>query len=299
MHSPARRAARVRVGVAGWDYADWNGIVYPVGSGRAFDRLAYLSRFVDVVEINSTFYRPAAPRVASSWVRRTAHRNEFRFTAKAHRSWTHESQDPTSDRVSATLEGLRPLRDADRLGALLVQFPQSFHDGRRQRERIDRLAEAAEGWPLVIEVRHVSWQSEDVESWFSSRGIGWCLVDQPRVGRSTLGALPRVTGPTAYMRLHGRNRSDWFRADAGRDQRYDYLYPRVQMRTLAQQARRMACRAEQLFVIQNNHFRGQALVNALQMKRLLGGETPRAPQELVATYPQLEAEVVTEYTRLF
>ena len=61
----------------------------------------------------------------------------------------------------------------------------------------------------------------------------------------------------------------------------------------------MAGHAEELFVIQNNHFRGQALVNALQMKRLLQGGAPRAPEELVLAYPELESEVTVERSRLF
>jgi uncharacterized protein YecE (DUF72 family) len=298
VNEPSPAQCTVRVGVAGWDYADWSGRVYPPGAARGFDRLAWLSRFVDVVEINSTFYRPAAARTAASWARRTADRRGFTFTAKAHRSWTHDAEGPGSD-FAATLEGLRPLREADRLGALLLQFPQSFHDRAAARERIDRLADRLEGWPLAVEFRHVSWESGDVAEWLRRRGIGWCVVDQPRVGRSTARALPRLTGRLAYLRLHGRNGADWFRADAGRDARYDYLYSSAELRPLARLARGLAERAEELYVIQNNHFRGQALVNALQMKRLLQGGAPRAPEELVRAYPELRAEVSVERSRLF
>jgi len=297
--SPAvRRSACIRVGVAGWDYADWNGVVYPPGAVRGFDRLAHVSRFVDVIEINSTFYRPVAPRTAVSWARRTSGRPGFTFTAKAHRSWTHEAEGPAQV-FRAALEGLRPLREADRLGALLIQFPQSFHDGDAARDRITRLADRLEGWPLAIEVRHVSWEAADAAEWLASRGLGWCLVDQPRVGRSTARALARVTGRLAYLRLHGRNRADWFREDAGRDARYDYLYSAAELRPLARAARQMALRAEEVYVIQNNHFRGQALANALQMKRILQGGAPAAPAELVLACPQLAGEVTAERSRLF
>ena len=43
------------VGVAGWDYPDWEGVVYPAAAGRRFDRLAWIARFVDVVERYSAF----------------------------------------------------------------------------------------------------------------------------------------------------------------------------------------------------------------------------------------------------
>src|SRR6185436_14212487 len=96
----------IGVGVAGWDYPDWNGIVYPKRASRGFDRLAWMARFVDVIEVNATFYRPVAPRVAASWIPRVAARPAFRFTAKAHRSFTHESWDNAASVVGATLEGL-------------------------------------------------------------------------------------------------------------------------------------------------------------------------------------------------
>ena len=290
----------MRIGVAGWDYPDWVGPVYPRRGGRGIDRLVYLSRFVDVLEINSTFYRPVAPRTAESWVRRTAPRAaEFRFSAKAHRSWSHETDAPAAETIATTLEGLRPLHDAGRLCALLVQFPQSFHHDEAARSRLLWLAERLSGWPAVVEVRHAGWQREDAVRWFEQLPLAWCVVDQPRIGRSTARPLPQVRHGLAYLRLHGRNRADWFREEAGRDARYDYLYSIPELEELASTARSMAERATELVVVQNNHFRGQALVNALQLKHLLGGERPPAPEPLVQAYPDLAEHVRVERTTLF
>jgi uncharacterized protein YecE (DUF72 family) len=289
----------IHLGVAGWDYPDWNGVVYPTGAERRFDRLEYISRYVDVVEINSSFYRPIPPRVAESWVRRTISTRGFRFTAKSHRSWTHEPEVSLRESVGVTLEGLAPLRTAGILGALLIQFPQSFHFHSRSLDRIDRLIDLAAGWPLVVEVRHASWEAEEASEWFEKSGAGRCVVDQPLIVRSTSRCIPCVSGPVGYLRLHGRNLADWFRPGAGRDARYDYLYDDDEIGQLARVARTMARKADELFIIQNNHFRGQALVNALQMKRLLSDKPPPAPEELVLAYPQLEEAVEVKRTRLF
>ncbi len=288
-----------RIGVAGWDYPDWNGVVYPYRPTRGFDRLAHVARYVDTVEINSTFYRPVAPRVAESWVRRTADRPAFRFTAKSHRSWTHEPDANLERCVAATLDGLEPLRDAGKFGAVLIQFPQSFHFAPPATDRIDRLIRLAGDWPLVVELRHTSWESEPARDWFTNCGAGWCAVDQPRVGRSTLGLVNLVCGNVGYLRLHGRNRENWFKPDVGRDARYDYLYADKEVAELAATVGSMAGSAESLFVIQNNHFRGQALVNALQMRHLVEGTRPAAPDHLVASYPELSDRVTVERTRLF
>ena len=78
----------------------------------------------------------------------------------------------------------------------------------------------------MIEVRHASWERrEDVGAGSRAQALGWCVVDQPASAVRRRGPLPRVTGRLAYLRLHGRNSADWFRPDAGRDARYDYLYP--------------------------------------------------------------------------
>lgn len=284
------------VGVAGWDYPDWLGTVYPAGARQGFDRLAWIARFVDVVEINSTFYRPVAAKTAASWVRRVASRPGFRFTAKSHRSWTHDTGgDPP---IEATLEGLAPLRDAGVFGALLVQFPQSFHWTPANRGRLGRLLDQTPGWPVAVEVRHISWEEDSAAAWMRSRGAGWCVVDQPQVGHSTARPIPRVTSPLAYLRLHGRNAAHWFEEGAGRDARYDYLYTEDELRPLADAARVMAASASALYAVANNHFRGQALANALQLKHLLQGVAPDAPGELVHAYPALRARVTVTDPKL-
>jgi len=287
------------IGVAGWDYPDWNGIVYPRGSPPRFDRLAWVARFVDVVEINATFYRPVAPRVAASWIRRVAIVPAFRFTAKAHRSWTHETWDDPEAVVTPTLSGLAPLREAGLLGALLVQFPQSFHRTPESGARLARLLDVLHGWPVVVEVRHISWDDDRAAAWMHERDAGWCVVDQPRAGSRTAPARARVTAPVAYLRLHGRNEASWFDPAAGRDARYDYLYAMDELRPLAATARTMGSQAKALYVIANNHFRGQALANALQLKHLIQGVEPEAPEDLVAAYPELGAVVATKRERLF
>ncbi len=287
------------VGVAGWDYPDWDGIVYPAPPPRGFDRLAWLARFIDLVEINATFYRPAAPRAAASWIRRVRDRAGFRFSAKAHRSWTHDAGAVDDARIAPTLQGLAPLRDAGLLAALLVQFPQSFHRTPASVDRLQAILDRTEGWPLVIEARHVSWDTDAAAAWARERGCGWCVVDQPQVGPSVAPPTPRVTSGLAYLRLHGRNAENWFREDAGRDARYDYLYSPAEIDGLAETARRLARAAESTLVVQNNHFRGQALVNALQLRRRLHGARPAAPEGLVRAYPVLEADVDPERASLF
>jgi len=128
MTSSATRGV-IRFGPAGWDYPDWAGKVYPAPKPKGFDPLPYLAAYFDTVEINSTFYRPAAPNAAKKWADRVRDRDLFRFTAKLWKRFTHERGTAwTSEEVDLVRAGLDPLAEAGKLGALLLQFPWSFRN---------------------------------------------------------------------------------------------------------------------------------------------------------------------------
>ncbi len=73
---------KVYIGPAGWNYKDWEGIVYPSKAEKNFDQLAYLARFFNVIEINSSFYRPPAVKSTLKWVDRVKYNPQFTFTYK-------------------------------------------------------------------------------------------------------------------------------------------------------------------------------------------------------------------------
>ena len=86
----------IRYGVAGWDYKDWWGPVYPANHPKGFDPLNYLSQFYDTVEINSTFYGAGSAKASQTWVRRVAGNPQFKFTAKLWKRFTHDRDEPWS-----------------------------------------------------------------------------------------------------------------------------------------------------------------------------------------------------------
>jgi uncharacterized protein YecE (DUF72 family) len=277
----------VITGVAGWSYPDWKGVVYPADAGRGFSELRFLSRYVDAVELNMSFYRPPTPAMAARWVEQVAAKPEFLFTAKLWRRFTHERETPwRAGEVAAFHDGLAPLREAGRLGALLMQFPWSFEASPRNRDYLTRLGRTFARYRCVVEVRHASWAGGETLDFLRAEGLNLCNIDQP-ASRKGLGRTNAVTGPVGYYRFHGRNRAAWFARDAGRDAKYDYLYRPGELTPWANAVRERAGDAEQLFVMNNNHYRGQALVNALQMKSMLSGEKVAAPPLLARAYPVL------------
>lgn len=283
--------AVIRYGPAGWSYKDWEGLVYPRPSPRGFDPLAYLARYFDALEIDSTFYRPAAPKVAQAWVRRVAHNPRFRFTAKLFRRFTHERESAfTREEVKQVRAGLEVLRGAGRLGAVLLQFPWSFRRTDENRRWLRDVVGALEGLPLVLEVRHASWDVPEAYESLAERGVGIANIDQP-LFHDSMRPGARATSPVGYVRVHGRNYHDWFRKDAGPNARYDYLYTAEQLAPWAARIRELASAGgmEELYVVMNNHFRGKAPANALMLQALVEGRPVEAPPPLVEAYPDVLA----------
>ncbi len=277
----------IRFGPAGWEYDDWAGTVYPRPAPRGFDRLAHLSRFFGTVEVNSTFYRPFPAEVAARWCERVRDAPTFRFGAKVHRKFTHQREAYGAAEVAEARAALDRLHAEGRLGAALLQFPWSFRRGEAEEEWLRGLFRAFAGLPLVLEVRHASWDAPEVLAELAAAGVGIVNVDQPRF-RGSRGPGAEVTAAIAYVRVHGRNYRDWFRKDAGRDARYDYLYPAAELEPWAERVRGMATspRAPDVYVITNNHFRGQAPANAKMLEAMVARRRVEVPRELVAAYPE-------------
>src|ERR1044071_57678 len=153
---------KIYVGPAGWSYKDWNGIVYPAKPGSKFDPLSYLAEFFDTIEINSSFYRPPAASSSKAWARRVAHNPDFKFTTKLYKPFTHERGKATDEDERIFREGIDPLAEAGRLGALLLQFPWSFKNTEEERDYLSSLLDRFKDYPLVVELRHATWNEPAV-----------------------------------------------------------------------------------------------------------------------------------------
>ena len=285
---------RVRIGPAGWAYKDWEGIVYPVPHPRGFDPLTYLAGYFDTVEVNATFYRPTSASAARGWVDRAAAGerapDRFRFTAKLWQRFTHQRDAAfTPADVDAVRRGFDVLAESGRLGAVLVQFPWSFKRDDAGREWLDDVTRVfgrdGAAYPLVLEVRHASWHVPAFYQGLTERGIGFVNVDQPLFAKS-LGPSATATAPVGYVRLHGRNYEDWWRPDAGVEARYDYLYSAEELAPWAERTRAVAAVAPETYVVTNNHYRGQAVTNAVMLEAMLTGARVTAPPGVQAAYPE-------------
>lgn len=279
--------AKVRFGPAGWSYEDWKGIVYPAGLPRATHPVAWLSQWFDTIEVNATFYRQPDPRHALAWLRHLEDRPDFRFTLKLWEGFTHGREAwPGAAAVQAYRAGIAPLVDAGRLGAVLVQFPWSFRRTPENRQWLARIADAFDGLPLAVELRHATWDTPAVYTALRERGIAFCNIDQP-IFKDSIAPSEHVTAPVGYVRLHGRNAADWFREGAGRNDRYNYLYSAEELTPWVDRIKAMKKLVNEIYVVTNNHFAGQAVVNALEMQHAIAPRRYTLPPELLARYPRL------------
>jgi len=291
-------SSKVLIGTAGFSYKDWEGIVYPPGLKKRQHPLQFLSQYFDCCEINTSFYGHIQPRTAKQWCEFVQEVNpNFEFTAKLFRSFTHAPGSVLQSTSAATLNplqedevkakaGLDALAEREKLGALLIQFPISFKNTDDNQDYLQSLVERFREYPLVIEVRHSTWNIPEVLAQFSAQNVAFCNIDQPMLGRA-LRATEYATSSIAYVRLHGRNYKEWFQSD-NRDDRYNYLYKPEQLQPWKEKIERLAEKAEKTFAVTNNHYKGKAAVNALELKQMLSGRKVRAPETLVEHYPELK-----------
>jgi uncharacterized protein YecE (DUF72 family) len=301
MTAKQSESRHIRVGVAGWSYADWKGYVYPERRTKGFHEAQYLAQFFDTIEINSSFYGPIRPEHAKLWIEKVAANERFAFTAKLLQRFTHDLTATASDEKEVRA-GFDVLRAAGKLGAVLLQFPFSFHRTRENAAYLGKLLQRFADYPLVVEVRHASWNVEECYRMLRERGVGFCNIDQPIVGRS-LEPSAEATAPIGYVRLHGRRYDTWFTddADVPQHERYNYLYRASELEPWAGRIKDVARDANEVYVITNNHYQGKAVVNALELIAMLKGAKLKVPEPLRAKYPQLEriADGPAEVPRLF
>ena len=291
-------ASQVLVGTAGFSYKDWEGIVYPAGLKKKQHPVQFLARYFDCCEINTSFYGHIRPNTAKEWCDLVAEVNpNFQFTAKLFRSFTHApgaSLQPTSatklnpveeDETKAK-EGLDEIAKEKRLGALLIQFPISFKNTDENRDYLEKLIKRFREYPLVVEVRHATWDSAEILAQLAAQRVAFCNIDQPQLG-GAVAATEYSTAPVAYVRLHGRNYKEWFQSD-NRNDRYNYLYTPQQLEPWKEKIERLGAKAEKTFAITNNHYKGKAAVNALELKGMLSRKKVKAPDTLMQHYPELK-----------
>jgi uncharacterized protein YecE (DUF72 family) len=239
----------VHIGTSGWSYAHWDGVLYPQGE-RPERRLDYyVSRF-RTAELNASYYRWPADASFEHWRRKLP--ADFLLSVKAPGALTHVKRLFAPEGWLARI-GRSLSRLGARRGVLLVQLPPgAAADHPRLAYFLERVPR---GLRVAVEFRNATWHQESVFQLLEQHGAAYCVMSGAR-----LPCVLRATAGFVYVRLHGP------------DARHLYAgsYSDDDLRWWADRIREWDGSGRDVFVYFNNDGAGNAVRNALTLKREIG-----------------------------
>jgi len=292
--------AQIRLGTAGWtDKTLIDSGWYPKDANTPEKRLRYYASQFPLVEVDSTYYALPAEQTAATWRDRTP--AEFIFNIKAFSLFTQHPTpvkampadlreaaagetgkervylkdvdpavaDQAWDRFFAALE---PLREAGKLGAILLQFPPWFPISRANKDYIVACAERAAPRRVCVEFRNHTWMTDDNQKetldFLASHQLPYVCVDMPQGYSSSIPpVVAATTSDLALVRMHGHS-DKWESKSIA--ERFGYRYSGRELDDWAAKVARLAEDAAETRVVFNNCYRDYAQVNARQLAERLG-----------------------------
>jgi len=290
---------RIKVGISSWTEptlvkSGW----YPAPATTAEDRLRYYASKFPIVEVDSTFYAILNARTAELWVERTP--KDFTFNAKAYALLTQHPTPPArlpkdlrekvgdskaniyfkdlgpKDKESVWdrfREGLQPLQDAAKLGAIVFQFPKWFLPSPGSYRFMEDLREWLPDFRIAIEFRQASWMKEErrqrVLKFLKDRKFTYVVVDEPQGFPSSVPPVVAVTAPLGMIRFHGHNRENWEKKGISTAEKFRYLYKTEELQTWVPRLRTMASESGEVHAVMNNCYSDYAVRNAADLAELI------------------------------
>jgi len=275
--------ARIRIGTCSFADDALTKHWYPKGVRTGEQRLRYYAEHFDTVEVDSTFYRLLEAQTAANWAERTP--DDFVFHIKAFAPMTRHpvklEQVPPDLRDGLATdargrverpprewraeifrlfrEALEPLREAGKLGGILMQMAPYVVYKDYSLEYLEWAREQLGDDEMLVEFRHASWLDEerraDTLAFLEEHGMANVIVDAPRMegARNVIPTVVAVTAPTAYVRMHGRNAKTWNVRGGSASDRFDYLYSEEELAEWVEPLQRIADEAERPYVLFNNN----------------------------------------------
>jgi uncharacterized protein YecE (DUF72 family) len=247
--------ADVRLGTSGWSYKEWEGPFYPKGEKK---KLTYYSKFFKTVEIDSTFYAYPSRGMVLGAAKSTP--PDFVFSAKLPKLITHEKtldlEKGVKDDLYKFLHLMKPLIEVDKLGPLLIQLPPSFSYSAGFSKLRGFLGSLPTDISFAAEFRNKSWLGRgDAFDLLRKHNVALTIVDEPLLPPETT-----TTADFAFVRWHGHGERPW----------YNYRYGQEELKGWTKKVETVAAKTKRVYGYFNNHFRGYAVENSLQMMELLG-----------------------------
>ena len=241
---------KIHIGTSGWHYKHWlDDVFYPSGTkpGGMFD---FYSQYFDTVEINNSFYHLPSADTFDNW--RDSSPRGFLFAVKASRFITHmkklKDPKPSSEKFFNVADRL-----GKKLGPILFQLPP------RWKVNPERLAEFLESLPgghkYVFEFRDETWFVPEVYALLRRHKAAFCIHDF-----ADMKVPHEITANFSYIRFHGPTSAKYFGS-----------YSSEQLQAWAERIERWSGRVSTIYAYFNNDPGGEAVRNALELKRLVRG----------------------------
>lgn len=239
--------------------------------------LSEYASFYPIIELNTSFYGIPRTSTSEKWVNET--QDGFQFIVKAYKGMTkhadwQEAYESEKEMYRIFSSFLAPLRDNQRLGAILFQFPSYFNCTRENVQYLRKIRAFLPHDMIAIELRNDSWYKEDFREdlfhFMREMAFSLVIVDQPQVPIHSVPFVPVITNESfVYLRLHGRNKGNW-RDKSGdwRRKRNLYCYSETELTEFATILNDFPVKDP--VIIFNNNSDGDAAPNSQTLKQLLG-----------------------------
>lgn len=182
----------LHIGTSGWSYPTWKPAFFPEKlPAKRF--LEFYSTRLNAVELNATFRRMPTASAIAGWVASTM--PDFRFAAKAHQSITHFKRLKNAEEpLRFFLQSLEPMRQAGKLGPILLQVPPNLKADTALLESFVQLLPQA--YQFAFEFRHETWFADSVYEILKKKNAALCWAESEKI------VTPRVaTAGFLYYRL--------------------------------------------------------------------------------------------------
>lgn len=189
-------AGTIRAGIGGWTFEPWRGVFYPKGLKHA-EELAYASRRVTAIEINSTYYSTQKPESFAKW--REATPDGFVFAVKGSRFCTNRRVLAEAGESVAKFVDQGIVELGDKLGPLMWQFMATkTFDPEDFAAFLDLLPRRHGGLALrhVVEVRNPAFADRAFVRLCREKDVAICVSEN-----EAYPIIPDVTSDFVYARL--------------------------------------------------------------------------------------------------
>lgn len=247
--------------------------------------LSHYVKYFGTAEINSTFYRYPSRGMVYGWLKSSP--KNFVFTAKLPRIITHETKlnsgEHIENHLARFLELMDPLRNASKLGPLLIQLPPSFSLSKHFNDLTNFLELLPSEFRFAIEFRNLSWIQEKTWKVLRDHNVAYTIVDEPLLPSDVY-----ITADFAYFRWHGRGKRPW----------YNYRYKREELESWVPKVLDVKDKVDKVYGFFNNHFHGYAIENCVEILEMLGeaNNEQKKIKERVTKYLESQVEKAHDKT---